>query len=109
MTNRQNQKKTGRSQTGRQNQTRTTSRLSPTHRERILQHLEMLKIPLSAAELDELLSWADQQQISQLELLERVLAAPASFRRERSRPSGLGTPTAYPRGRLSRSGHAGEL
>jgi DNA replication protein DnaC len=53
-------------------------------REQILQHLETLRIPLTSEQLDELLASAARSNLSQLQLLERFLAAPANRRRERS-------------------------
>jgi DNA replication protein DnaC len=53
-------------------------------REQILQHLETLRIPLTNEQLDELLASAARSNLSQLQLLERFLAAPANRRRERS-------------------------
>jgi DNA replication protein DnaC len=55
-----------------------------TLRQRILQHLTTLKIPLTNEQLDEILSAAAKSKLSQLQLLERLLAVPANQRRERS-------------------------
>lgn len=53
-------------------------------RQRIQQHLETLRIPLTMAQVDETLRTATQDKPSYLELLERFLACPARERRERS-------------------------
>jgi DNA replication protein DnaC len=55
-----------------------------TLRQRILQHLTTLKIPLTNEQIDEILSAAAKSKLSQLQLLERLLAVPANQRRERS-------------------------
>jgi DNA replication protein DnaC len=55
-----------------------------TLRDRILQHLETLKIPLTSEQLDEVLGTASKSKLTHLELLERLLATPANRRRERS-------------------------
>ena len=55
-----------------------------TLRQQILQHLETLKIPLTNEQIDEILSAAAKSKLSHLQLLERLLAAPANLRRERS-------------------------
>ena len=52
--------------------------------QKILQHLETLKIPLKAEQVDEILSTAAKAKLSYLQLLERFLAVPANLRRERS-------------------------
>lgn len=53
-------------------------------RQQIVQHLETLNIPLPIEQLDEMLATATKAKLSYLQLLERVLAAPAHLRRERS-------------------------
>lgn len=53
-------------------------------RERIVQHLQILRIPFSEDEFDQLMSAADKENISHLEFLERMLGGPANRRRERS-------------------------
>jgi len=50
----------------------------------ILQHLETLKIPLTAEQLDEVLAAATKSKLTHLQWLERLLASPANRRRERS-------------------------
>lgn len=55
-----------------------------TLRQQILRHLETLKIPLTHEQIDEILSDGAKSKLSQLQLLERLLAAPANLRRERS-------------------------
>lgn len=55
-----------------------------TLRERISNHLKILRIPCSEEELDEVISQAEKEQLSPLALLERVLDGPANRRRERS-------------------------
>jgi len=55
-----------------------------TIRQQILRHLETLKIPLTSEQIDEILSAGAKSKLSQLQILERLLAAPANLRRERS-------------------------
>ena len=55
-----------------------------TLRQQILRHLETLKIPLTNEGIDEILSAAAKSKLSQLQILERLLAAPANLRREQS-------------------------
>lgn len=67
-------------------------------RERIFQHLQILRIPFSEDEFDQLMSTADKENISHLEFLERMLGGPANRRRERSierriRTAGFRDPT----------------
>jgi DNA replication protein DnaC len=67
-------------------------------RDRIFQHLQILRIPFSEGEFDQLLSAADKDSISHLEFLERMLGGPANRRRERSierriRAAGFRDPT----------------
>jgi DNA replication protein DnaC len=52
--------------------------------ERILNYCETLRLPLDRAELDRLLRRAEQEHVSPLGLVERVLSVPAQRRRERS-------------------------
>lgn len=52
--------------------------------QRILQHLTTLKLPLTNEQIDEILSAAAKSKLSQLQLLEQLLAVPANQRRERS-------------------------
>jgi DNA replication protein DnaC len=54
-----------------------------TLREQILRHLETLKIPLTHEQIDEILSDGAKSKLSQLQILERLLAVPANLRRER--------------------------
>jgi len=51
-------------------------------RERILEHLQELKVSLPAEQLDAILTASEQTQLSYLEFLERVLSGPANQRRE---------------------------
>ena len=55
-----------------------------TLRQKILQHLETLKIPLEAEQFDEIVTTAAKSKLSHLQLLERFLSTPANLRRERS-------------------------
>jgi DNA replication protein DnaC len=52
--------------------------------ERIAEHLSVLRIPLTADQLDEQLRLAEQRQLSPLAFLERFLSEPARSRQERS-------------------------
>jgi DNA replication protein DnaC len=61
-----------------------TSHRLPPLRDRILEHLQILKVPLSAAQFDALLASAEKDHLAPLEFLERCLAEPANRRRERS-------------------------
>ena len=54
-----------------------------TVRRQILRHVETLKIPLTGEQIDEILSTGAKSKLSQLQILERLLAAPANLRRER--------------------------
>ena len=54
-----------------------------TLRQQILRHLETLKIPLTHEQIDEILSDGAKSKLSQLQILERLLAVPANLRRER--------------------------
>jgi DNA replication protein DnaC len=56
----------------------------PSIRDQIFQDLELLRIPLPEDEFDQLLAAADQERLSHLEFLHRVLRVPANRRRERS-------------------------
>ena len=63
------------------------SRPSKTHqtlREQIQSHLEILKIPLTTPQLDEMLTCADKSKLSHLQFLQRFLSVPAGARCERS-------------------------
>lgn len=53
-------------------------------RQRILEHCQILHLPLLTEELDALLSRAEKEQLSHLQLVEHLLALPAQRRRERS-------------------------
>lgn len=53
-------------------------------RQRILEHSQTLRFPLSGEELDEILRRAEKERFSHLELIEHLLSAPAQRRRERS-------------------------
>jgi DNA replication protein DnaC len=53
-------------------------------RQRILDDGQTLNLPLDGDELDSLLRFAEQEHISHLELVERLLSGPAQRRRERS-------------------------
>jgi DNA replication protein DnaC len=52
--------------------------------QRILDYCQTLRLPLDRGELDDVLRRAEQEQVSHLELVERLLAVPARRRRERS-------------------------
>jgi DNA replication protein DnaC len=47
-------------------------------------HLAILKIPLTSGQLDEILSAADKSKLSHLQLLERFLSVPANLRQQRA-------------------------
>jgi DNA replication protein DnaC len=53
-------------------------------RDRIFQHLQTLRIPLSEDDFDRVVSAAEKESLSHLEFLERMLGGPANRRRERS-------------------------
>jgi DNA replication protein DnaC len=53
-------------------------------RQRILEHCQTLRIAMDAGELDGLLSRAEKEHFTHLQLVEHVLSAPAQRRRERS-------------------------
>lgn len=53
-------------------------------RERVLEHLAVLRISISAEELDAILAAAEKEGLSHLELLDRLLGAAAARRRERA-------------------------
>ena len=53
-------------------------------RQRILEHCQTLGLPLEGDQLDDVLRRAEQEHISHLELVERLLSVPAQRRRERS-------------------------
>ncbi len=53
-------------------------------RQRILDYALTLRLPLDGAELDAVLRRAEQEHISHLELVERLLSGPAQRRRERT-------------------------
>lgn len=52
--------------------------------EKILEHIETLKLPIQREELDRVLHQAEQNSWSHLQLLEAFLSQPAASRRERS-------------------------
>lgn len=52
--------------------------------QKILQHLATLRIPLTSEQLDELVAHGEREQLAPLAFLERLLAAPAALRTERS-------------------------
>jgi DNA replication protein DnaC len=52
--------------------------------QRILEHCQTLGLPLDRDQLDGVLRRAEQEHISHLELVERLLCVPAQRRRERS-------------------------
>jgi DNA replication protein DnaC len=56
----------------------------PDLRERILADFAMLKVPLSAAQLDALLARAERERMSHLEVVHRLIAEQAQQRRERA-------------------------
>jgi DNA replication protein DnaC len=53
-------------------------------RQRILDHCQTLRLPLDRDELDGILRRAEQEHVSHLELVERLLSVPARRQRERS-------------------------
>lgn len=53
-------------------------------RDRILESLQILRIPLSAEQFDEILAGLQKESLAPLEFLERFLSDPANRRRERS-------------------------
>ena len=53
-------------------------------RQRVLEHCQTLGLPLEGDQLDDVLRRAEQEHISHLELVERLLSVPAQRRRERS-------------------------
>lgn len=53
-------------------------------RQQILHDLRTLRLPLTAEQLDAVLSRADKERLTHLEFLHQVLAVPANGRRERS-------------------------
>jgi len=59
---------------------------SPSHdlRQRILEYLQTLRIPMLAAELDDVLAEAEKQRWGALELLSHVLGPQADLRRQRT-------------------------
>jgi DNA replication protein DnaC len=65
---------------------RRKAKTSPSHdlRERLLGYFEILRVPLSAAELDAVLAQAEKQQWSALEFLERLIGPQADQRRQRA-------------------------
>ncbi len=58
-------------------------RKTKTLRERILEHLAILRIPVTAEELDHVLELAEQKGLSLLEALDRLLGEQAARRRDR--------------------------
>jgi DNA replication protein DnaC len=57
---------------------------SPDSRERLLEHFQTLRIPVSSDELDAALAQAEKQRWSALELLARLIGPQADQRRERA-------------------------
>ncbi len=55
-----------------------------THRDRILAHLGVLGIPLSAEDLDQFLAEAEREPLGPLEFVDRLLGRQADARRERT-------------------------
>src|SRR6266446_3250538 len=53
-------------------------------RQRILDYCQTLRLPLDGDELDDVLRRAEQEHVSHLELVERLLSVPAQRRRQRS-------------------------
>ena len=53
-------------------------------RERVLEHFATLRIPLTAEQLDRVLTAAEQEALSALEVLDRLVGEQAARRRERS-------------------------
>jgi DNA replication protein DnaC len=64
--------------------TRKTTNLSANLRERVLHDAKTLKLPLSAESLDAALSHAEQEGLSPLHFLERILGEPAAQSRQRA-------------------------
>ena len=65
---------------------RRKAKTNPSHdlRERLLGYFEILRVPLSAAELDAVLAEAEKQRFSSLEFLERLIGPQADQRRQRA-------------------------
>lgn len=61
-----------------------TNPMTKSLRERVLEHFAALRIPLTAEELDRVLSAAEMEALSSLEVLDRLLGEQAARRRERS-------------------------
>ena len=53
-------------------------------RERVLEHFDALRIPITADELDKVLASAEHEGLPVLEVLDRLLGEQAARRRERS-------------------------
>jgi DNA replication protein DnaC len=53
-------------------------------RDRVLEHLAVLRVPITEAQIDDMLSAAEQQSWSHLQFLERLLGQQADQRRERA-------------------------
>src|SRR5580704_10839804 len=62
---------------------KTTDQTTPL-RDRCLSHFAVLRIPIEAAALDELLGRAEKESFSHLSFLDRLLGAEAGARRERA-------------------------
>ena len=58
-------------------------RKTTTLRERVLEHLAVLRIPLTAEELDHVVGAAEREQLAFLEGLDRLLGEQAARRRDR--------------------------
>ena len=58
-------------------------RKTKTLRERVLEHVAVLRIPLTADELDDVLSTTERESLSLLESLDRLLGEQAARRRDR--------------------------
>src|SRR5438093_8126242 len=58
-------------------------RKTKTLRDRILEHFAILRIPLTAEELDHLVEAAEREHLSMLEAIDRLLGEQAARRRDR--------------------------
>jgi len=58
-------------------------RKTKTRRERVLEHLAVLRIPLTAEELDHVVGAAEREQLPLLEAIDRLLGEQAARRRDR--------------------------
>jgi hypothetical protein len=69
-------------------------RKTKTLRERVLEHVAVLRIPLTADELDAVLSTTERESLSLLESLDRLLGEQAARRRDRGISRRIPPPTS---------------